>query len=93
MLYGALELMSGTPVVWERVLPMFGILFLFGVWAGVVFITEKFPFRRLLHASLFAGLGYLLAQVLTNPTMVQAAMVTAAFAFIGYFGEVWVKHV
>ena len=93
VLYGVFALLTGDMPVWEKVFPAFGILFLFGVWAGVVFMTEKLPFHRLFHAVLFAALGYLAAQVLGNPTFDQAALITLVAAVVGYFGEMWVKHV
>ena len=93
MLYGVFALITGDMPAWEKVLPAFGILFLFGVWAGVVFMTEKLLFRRLLHSALFAAFGYLAAQVLADPTFEQLALVTVISAVVGYFGEMWVKHV
>ena len=93
MLYGVFGLISGNPSSWEGALPALGIFFLFGVWAGVVVISENLVFRRLLHSALLAALGHLAAQLLANLTFDQVAIVTLLCAVAGYFGEEWVKHV
>jgi hypothetical protein len=96
MLYGLSELISvapGSAAPGTKLFHWFAVLFLFGVWAGVVVLTERVPFRRVLHAALFAMLGYLAAQVFSNPTFGQAVAVILVCAVAGYFGENWVKHV
>ena len=96
LLYGAGALLFGQ-VPRERILPTVAVLFLFGVWAGVVCCTasEWWPstVRRALHAVTFGALGFFTASVLARPSGEQLFLATVACLIVGYFGEWWVKHV
>jgi hypothetical protein len=97
MLYGVIAVLSGNPLPRERILPAVAVLFLLGIWAGVVCLTdsERWPstLRRTLNAVTFAALGFFAASVLARPSGEQLLLVTAICLVVGYLGEWWVKHV
>ena len=78
---------------WQRGLRWAGILFLFGVWAGMVLLTEELSWRRALHSVTFASVGLVAAEVLANPTVTEVLITMSACAIVGYFGELWIQHV
>ena len=97
LLYVVPYLPFGPHPAWPRLVIVFGWFFLFGMWAGLVFISESdnWPvvFRRIVHSLAFAALGVAAAIWSADPSHIVVAVVAIACAIIGFLGEKWVKHI
>lgn len=80
---------------WKRSILAVVLLFLFGLWAGVVIWSVADDWetisRRLLHSVTFACYAILFATVTTDMNFGKLVLVGLIAAILGYFAEWWLK--